>query len=73
MPETTSFTLAFEGAIADNNQIDFYDAAQALMGFQRSLEPIPEVWIQFEVHGLVRRLSMMRIIARRMNAVTVVA
>jgi hypothetical protein len=38
-----------------------------------TLEPILEVGIQFEVHGLVRRLSMMRIIARRMNAVTVLA
>jgi N-acetylated-alpha-linked acidic dipeptidase len=36
-------------------------------------EPIQEVGIQFEGHGLVKRLSMMRIIARRMNALTVVA
>ncbi len=37
------------------------------------LEPIPEVGIQFEGHGLVKRRSMMRIIASRMKAATVVA
>jgi hypothetical protein len=38
-----------------------------------ALEPIPEVWNQFEGHDLVRRLSMTRIMARRMNAATVEA
>jgi len=38
-----------------------------------TLEPILEVGIQFEGHGLVRRLSMMRIIARRTKAATVLA
>lgn len=37
MAETISFTLAYTGATADNNQIDFYDVAHALEGFQRSL------------------------------------
>ncbi len=32
-----SFTLSFEGNEADNHQLDFYDAAQAMIGFQRSL------------------------------------
>jgi hypothetical protein len=47
-----------------------------LIGVKESaahLEPIQEVGIHFEGHGLVKRLSMMRIIARRMNALTVVA
>ena len=37
------------------------------------LEPIQEEWIHEQVFGLVNRLSMRRIIARRMNAATVVA
>jgi sterol desaturase/sphingolipid hydroxylase (fatty acid hydroxylase superfamily) len=37
------------------------------------LEPIQEVRIQIERHGLVKRRSMMRIMARRMKAATVVA
>lgn len=32
-----SFTLSFDGNEADNHQLDFYDAAQAMIGFQRSL------------------------------------
>lgn len=31
------FTLSFEGNNADDHQLDFYDAAQAMLGFQRSL------------------------------------
>lgn len=30
-------TLSFEGGLADNHSIDLYDAARALLGFQRSL------------------------------------
>ncbi len=37
------------------------------------LEPIREVWIQIEGHGLVKRRSMMRIIASRMKAAAVAA
>lgn len=33
----TTFELSFEGLEADDHQLDFYDAAQALVGFQRSL------------------------------------
>ncbi|MAC89991.1 hypothetical protein [Maricaulis sp.] len=33
----TSFTLSFSGGMADDHQLDFYDAAQAMLGFQRSL------------------------------------
>ncbi len=32
-----SFTLSFSGNSADDYEIDFYDVAQALLGFQRSL------------------------------------
>jgi hypothetical protein len=38
----------------------------------RLLEPIREVWIHGEAFA-ASRLSMMRIMARRMNAATVVA
>lgn len=31
------FTLTFEGSDADEHNLDFYDAAQAMIGFQRSL------------------------------------
>lgn len=31
------FILKYEGGDADNHLLDFYDAAQALDGFQRSL------------------------------------
>jgi len=37
------------------------------------LEPIHEVWSYFEGFGLVRRRSMIWIIARRMKAATVLA
>jgi hypothetical protein len=37
------------------------------------LEPIQEVMIQAQVVDLVKRRSMMRIIARRMKAATVLA
>ena len=32
-----SFTLSYEGKSADRHEIDLYDVAQALMGFQRSI------------------------------------
>ncbi|MBS3650813.1 hypothetical protein KEU06_19560 [Pseudaminobacter sp. 19-2017] len=34
---SVKFALSFEGNEADDNQLDFYDAADALTGFQRSL------------------------------------
>jgi hypothetical protein len=39
----------------------------------KSLEPIQEVEIHEQRLGLVKRLSMMRIMARRMKAATVLA
>lgn len=32
-----TFTLSYEGLDADNHELDFYDAAQALISFQRTL------------------------------------
>ena len=40
------------------------------LSYNRYLEPILEVGIQFEGHGVFKRLSMMRIMARRMKAAT---
>lgn len=37
MTEHVSLTLSFDGGLATNHEIDFYDVAQALIGFQRSL------------------------------------
>lgn len=34
---SVQFTFSYEGNDADGHQLDFYDVAQALMGFQRSL------------------------------------
>jgi len=46
--------------------------ATAAMGLD-ILEPIQEEWIHEQRFGLVKRLSMMRIIARRTKAATVPA
>lgn len=37
MPHILNLKLSFTGEEAENNQLDFYDTAQALMGFERSL------------------------------------
>ena len=37
MTDGLQFTLSFQGNDSDNHQIDLYDAAQALVGFQRTL------------------------------------
>jgi len=47
MPIT--FTLSYEGGLARRRQIDFYDAAYALIGFQRSLA----ITTHFVINGTV--------------------
>ena len=37
MDEKLLFTLSYTGSSSDEHEIDFYDVAQALMGFQRSI------------------------------------
>jgi hypothetical protein len=49
-----------------------YSADAPLNGIFESLEPIREVWIHEEAFA-ARRLSMMRIMARRTKAATVIA
>ena len=43
------------------------------LGFHYNLEPIHKEWIHEQGLGLVKRLSMRRIMARRTKAATVVA
>lgn len=33
----SSISLSYQGALADNNVLDMYDASRGLVGFQRSL------------------------------------
>jgi hypothetical protein len=35
--DTFQFSISYEGKLADDHELDFYDAAQALVRFQRSL------------------------------------
>jgi hypothetical protein len=37
MAHLIDFSLSYAGETADNHQLDFYDAAQALIGFERSI------------------------------------
>lgn len=37
MSAIANFTLSFEGGLAEDSRLDFYDLAQAIEGFQRSL------------------------------------
>ena len=48
-------------------------AFRAILYRRRALEPIQEVGIHEQRVGLVKRLSMMRIMARRTKAATVLA
>ena len=57
------FTLSFEGNDADNYQLDFYDAAQAMIGFQRSLAITSHLVLNGEVITQAPSLKGARIIA----------
>jgi hypothetical protein len=52
----SSISLSYQGALADNNVLDMYDASRGLVGFQRSLAliarpintmPIPRFSLDF--------------------------
>lgn len=49
MPISVNFTLSFEGEIADQNLVDFYDVAEALRGFQRSLAITTHLFLNDEI------------------------
>lgn len=42
-------TLTFEGGLADKHQLDFYDAAHALVGFERSLALVTHFVLNGEI------------------------
>lgn len=44
-----SFTLRYDGGLADNNTIDMYDAARGLAGFQRSLALVTHLIVNGEI------------------------
>ena len=48
MPEIT-ITLSYDGVDASNHQLDFYDAATALLGFQRSLAIVTHLTLNGEI------------------------
>lgn len=57
------FTLSFEGNDAENHFLDFYDAAQAMMGFQRSLAITTHLILNGEVITQAPSLKNARILA----------
>jgi len=57
------FTLSFEGSDANNHQLDLYDAAQAMIGFQRSLAITTNLIINGEVITQAPSLRNARIIS----------
>lgn len=42
-------TLQYDGGLADNNEIDFYDASRALIGFERSLALVTHLALNGEI------------------------
>ena len=60
-------TLGYPGP---HNMLSKHPLGVARVVTQRALEPIQEVGIQEQWAGLVKRRSMMRIMARRMEAAT---
>lgn len=57
------FTLSFEGLDASDHQIDLYDAAQAMIGFQRSLAITTHLILNGEVITQAPSLKNARIMA----------
>jgi len=58
-----SFTLSFEGRDTDRHEIDFYDVAQALIGFQRSLAITTHLVLNGEVITQAPSLKNARVFA----------
>lgn len=57
------FTLCYEGNDADDHEIDFYDVAQAMIGFQRSLAITTHLILNGEVITQAPSLKGARILA----------
>jgi hypothetical protein len=58
-----NFTLSFDGNNADDHEIDFYDVAQAMIGFQRSLAITTHLVINGEIITQAPSLKNARILA----------
>lgn len=57
------FALSFEGRDADEHELDFYDAAQAMLGFQRSLAITTHLVLNGQVITQAPSLKNARIVA----------
>jgi hypothetical protein len=58
-----TFSLSYAGEDADNHKLDFYDAAQALIGFERSIALTTHLAINGKIITQAPSLSGARIIA----------
>lgn len=58
-----NFTLSFDGNNADNHEIDFYDVAQAMIGFQRSLAITTHLVLNGEIITQAPSLKNAKILA----------
>ncbi|MEM8586955.1 MAG: hypothetical protein AAGG65_02760 [Pseudomonadota bacterium] len=68
MPEfAVSFRFSFEGSNAEDQEIDFYDVSQALLGFQRSLALTTHLVLNDEVITQAPSLKGARILAEPPN------
>lgn len=56
------FLLSYEGNLADKNELDFYDAARAMAGFQRSLALTTHLVVNGEIITQAPSLKNARII-----------
>lgn len=63
-----TFSLSFEGGNADYHQLDFYDAAEALIGFQRSLAITTHLVLNGDVITQAPALKNARILIRAPEA-----
>jgi hypothetical protein len=63
MEELLELTLAYAGSEADNSEIDLYDVAQALIGFQRSLALTTHLVLNDEIITQAPFLKGARILA----------
>ena len=61
------FTLSFEGNDADNSELEFYDAVQAMLGFQRPLAITIHLIVNGEVIIQAPGLKMPEFLRYRLN------
>ena len=56
------FTLSYEGSLADDNEIDLYDLAQGIIGYQRSLALTTSLAINGDIITQAPKLKGARIL-----------